>query len=167
MIVREDHLPDELLDLEPTLLRAVSLHLRIPAADAVAASMGLGLHLPGHADPAAWRARFPGPLSWSAHHPDEARAALALGVEDVLLAPIFPPGSKPGDPRPPLGLAALGAAPGVIALGGIGVDNAGACLRAGAAGVAVLGALFDPSWSVGEVELRATALRTALDAAAQ
>lgn len=162
MIVREDQLPDELLDLSPEQLRAVSLHLRLPASDALAASLGMGLHLPGRADPTPWRTRFPGRLSWSAHSSGEARAALAAGIDDVLLAPIFPPGSKPADTRPPLGLAALGAAPGVVALGGIGVHNAAACVAAGAAGVAVLGALFDPGLSVVEVELRATALRAAL-----
>lgn len=167
MIIREDQLPDELLDLDPGLFGAISLHLRVPASDALAASLGMGLHLPGSADPAAWRRRFPGRLSWSAHGEAEARAALALGVEDVLLAPIFPPGSKPEDRRPPLGLAALTSAPGVVALGGIGAHNAGACLRAGAAGVAVLGALFDPGLSTAEVELRATALRAALTLPAQ
>lgn len=164
VIIREDQLPDELLDLDPGWLAAVSLHLRLPAADALAASLGMGLHLPGGADPAAWRARFPGHLSWSAHSAAEARAALTLGVEDVLLAPVFPPGSKADDRRPPLGLEALAAAPGVLALGGVHAGNAAACMAAGAAGVAVLGALFEPSLAVAEVELRALALRAALGA---
>ncbi|HKD04967.1 MAG TPA: thiamine phosphate synthase [Bryobacteraceae bacterium] len=62
------------------------------------------------------------------------------GADYLLPAPVFSPISK-ADTRPPLGLetlrrwASLSPTP-LIALGGITPENANACLRAGAAGVA-------------------------------
>lgn len=71
-----------------------------------------------------------------------------LSTEDyATLSPVFPSGSKPGY-GPPLGLATLAAlcscAPKpVVALGGVDTpDRATACLAAGAAGVAVMGAVM-------------------------
>jgi thiamine-phosphate pyrophosphorylase len=97
----------------------------------------------------------------SCHAP--AEVAAAHGASYAHLAPIFAPLSKPAE-RPPLGPAALGACAGrpVLAQGGITADNAGACLAAGAAGVAVTGAILmaaDPSAAT-------ASLRRALDAAA-
>lgn len=61
------------------------------------------------------------------------------------LAPVFPTSSKPG--APPVGLERLGAtssrtAAPVFALGGVGPEQVRACLRAGAHGVAVRGAVL-------------------------
>jgi len=79
----------------------------------------------------------------STHATEEVDAA--AGLSYAQLAPIFPPRSKAGS-RPPLGLAALRAASQrglpVLAQGGIDADNAHAVLRAGAAGVAVTGAIL-------------------------
>lgn len=101
----------------------------------------------------------------ASHSSAEAAAAPAGVVSYVHLAPVFPPRSKTSS-RPPLGLAALteaaGRCPLLIAQGGIDASNAGACLRAGAAGVAVTGAILgaaDPARA-------AASLRTALDRAA-
>jgi thiamine-phosphate pyrophosphorylase len=82
----------------------------------------------------------------SAHDRDEAERAVDVGVDYLLLAPIFATESKPLH-RPPLGLAGLSAIAAavrlpVIALGGIVPERAAACLQAGAAGVAVMGAIM-------------------------
>ncbi len=104
-----------------------------------------GVHL-GQSDSGAGRARARGLLlGRSATTYDEAVAADAdyLGV-----GPIWSTPSKP-DASPPLGLAepericGAEAVP-VIAIGGIDPSNAADCIRAGAAGVAVIRAAADP-----------------------
>jgi thiamine-phosphate pyrophosphorylase len=104
-----------------------------------------GVHL-GQSDPGADRARARGLLlGQSAVTFDQALAADAdyLGV-----GPIWATPSK-GDADRPIGVAELGricravAVP-VIAIGGIDPSNAGDCIRAGAAGVAVIRAATDP-----------------------
>ena len=105
-----------------------------------------GVHL-GQSDEGAARARARGLLlGRSATSFDEAVAADAdyLGV-----GPIWPTPSK-DDADPPLGLAELericaAVSVPVIAIGGIDASNAGACIRAGAAGVAVIRAATDPA----------------------
>ena len=116
-----------------------------------------GVHLPGGSLPASevrpmWmRASVRDPIiGVSAHTIEEVRSAEAHGADFVVLAPIF---EKPGTNLPGLGLSLLATACGrakppdnteaaptshfpVLALGGVSVDNAAACLRAGAAGVA-------------------------------
>jgi len=97
----------------------------------------------------------------SCHAPHEV--ADAEGASYAHLAPVFAPLSK-RTTRPPLGTEALRAARGdrpVLAQGGITLDNAGACLEAGAAGVAVTGAILQAA-DAGEA---ARGLRQALDAA--
>ncbi|HKE10937.1 MAG TPA: thiamine phosphate synthase [Myxococcota bacterium] len=109
--------------------------------------------------------RLLGPAAWigaSCHTAPEVRAACEAGANYLQLAPIFPPNSKAAR-GPTLGLPALaaGAACGlpVLAQGGIHAENAREVLAAGAAGVAVTGAIFmaaDPGKAAG-------ALRRALD----
>jgi thiamine-phosphate pyrophosphorylase len=97
----------------------------------------------------------------AAHAPEEVRAAGAAGADYAHLAPIFDPLSKPAE-RAPLGLAALAACGGgvpVLAQGGIDASNAAAAIAAGAAGVAVTGAIL----SADDPEAAARALRRALD----
>lgn len=87
----------------------------------------------------------PGIVGRSCHHAEELDQ---LNTEDyVTLSPVFPSASKPGY-GPPLGLAGLRALcrrtdrP-VLALGGIETPaQAAACVAAGAAGVAVMGAVM-------------------------
>jgi thiamine-phosphate pyrophosphorylase len=80
----------------------------------------------------------------SAHHPDEIRAA-PPDVDFAQLAPIFQPLSKP-HAGPYLGVRAVAEAAGydipVIAQGGITLANATAIAAAGAAGIAVTGAIL-------------------------
>ncbi len=99
----------------------------------------------------------------SAHHPDEIRAA-PPGVDCAQLAPIFQPLSKPRE-GPYLGLRAVAEAAGcdipVIAQGGITPANATAIAAAGAAGIAVTGAIL----SAPDPAAATQALRAALAAA--
>jgi thiamine-phosphate pyrophosphorylase len=112
--------------------------------EAVAATGAGGVHLPAGGDPRAARARLPLALiGASAHSAGEARAFIAAGADYVTASPVFLTQSKPGY-GPALGLGGLAriaaAASGpVVALGGVTADNAGACIAAGAAGVAVMG----------------------------
>jgi thiamine-phosphate pyrophosphorylase len=101
----------------------------------------------------------------STHAAEELPEAARAGADYAQLAPIFAPLSKPAE-RASLGLGALAAARGagipVLAQGGIDAGNAGDAVRAGAAGVAVTGAVLladDPGAA-------ARTLRRALDAAA-
>ena len=104
----------------------------------------------------------------SAHNLDEAERAAEDGADYVTLSPIFPTASKPGY-GPALGLdglrhvAARLAIP-VIALGGVGEDNAAACLEAGAAGVAVMGGVMgatDPQAAVASLIEKIECFQTA------
>ena len=136
-------------------------------ADVCLAAGADGAHLGFDAVPPAVARRLLGPAAWigvSAHAPGELLGLAAGDATYAHLAPIFAPLSKPDD-RVPLGLDALRracAAPlPVLAQGGVTAANAGACLRAGAAGVAVTGEILlasDPAAAT-------RALRAALDAA--
>jgi thiamine-phosphate pyrophosphorylase len=96
--------------------------------------------------PLAGRGRGERPL------PPERRGVDAAQVVDVdadyvTCSPVFAPGSKPHDTRPPLGFAGLAAGVArarvpVLALGGIDETHGRACRRAGAHGVAVISSLF-------------------------
>jgi thiamine-phosphate diphosphorylase len=91
--------------------------------------------------------------------------ARSEGADFVLVAPVFPTGSKPG--ARPLGLDKLRtlarATPvELIGLGGIDAENAGQVITAGASGIAVRAAVFAHA----DPEVRVRALREALDSAA-
>ena len=79
-------------------------------------------------------------ISQSCHHPNDVQQAAREGANLALLAPVF---EKKDDPSAkPAGLEALRRAcqyniP-VLALGGITLTNAAACLEAGAAGIAAI-----------------------------
>lgn len=110
-----------------------------------------GVHLPEGGDPAAAR-RLLGPgalVGLSAHGPDGLRRAADGGADYATLSPVYPSASKPGY-GPVMGADGLRrlvseAAVPVLALGGVGVETAGACLDSGARGIAVMGPLMrDP-----------------------
>ena len=126
-------------------------------ADVGLACAADGVHLPGNSLSASdvralWtRAADRTPvIAVSAHSVEDVRYAEAHGADFAVLAPIF---EKPNTPARALGLELLttacrGAPPPdnteaapqssfpVFALGGVNLDNAVACIRAGAAGVA-------------------------------
>ena len=105
-----------------------------------------GTRLPGHAVHLSASDRVPAPrpalLGRSCHSPAEVDAA--HGCDWVTVSPVRPSASKPGY-GPALGLdglAACTAGPPVYALGGLGPEDAQDCLAAGAAGLAVMGAVM-------------------------
>jgi thiamine-phosphate pyrophosphorylase len=141
----------------------VLVNRRIDVALAVGAD---GAHLGFDALPVAAARALLGDavtLGVATHAPEEVEAAARDGADYAHLAAIFAPLSKPAT-RAPLGLDAIARCRGtlpLIAQGGIDPHNATAVVRAGAAGVAVTGAILgarDPAAA-------ARALRVALDAA--
>ena len=157
-------------DLPPAERLALARRL-LPLAEARGATLTVhddletakhlhGLHLPRHGDAAAARAAL-GPaalIGLSAHDCTEAEAAARAGADYVTLSPIFASAGKPGY-GPALGLDGLSEiarallVP-VIALGGVTVETAAACVTAGAAGVAVMGPVMgaeDPGRAVAEI----------------
>lgn len=132
--------------------------------DAALALGAEGLHMPsGARDLATARARIGAGmlLSVAAHSLDEARRAAAAGAGVVQLGTAFASASHPG--ATPLGLDAVRAvcaelAVPVIAIGGVTAGNAASLIQAGAAGVAVIGAIFDAP----DARVAASALRRAI-----
>ena len=117
-----------------------------------------GVHL-GRDDDGAERALESGLLlGISADSVAEARAGETTGAAYIGAGPVWPTPSKP-DAGAAIGLAGLAeicdavSIP-VVAIGGVDASNAGDCIRAGAAGVAVIRAARDTR-----------ALRAAIDAA--
>jgi thiazole synthase len=129
------------------LTRAGGAQLAINGRLDVALLVGAHLHLPVDAPrPAEVRPRLPSSLWLSAavHSAEELRGA--SGCDAVLLSPVYSPGSKPGDSRPPLGaegferlVRAAGPTP-CYALGGMTPPRLGSL--AGASGVAVQSAIL-------------------------
>ena len=123
-----------------------------------ALELGCGVHL-GQGDAGIERAREAGlPLGISATKRREAAVAEFAGATYIGAGPIWETPSKP-DAAPPIGLdglrdICLSVSIPVVAIGGIDASNAADCIRAGAAGVAVIRA-------VAEIE----ALRAAVDEA--
>jgi thiamine-phosphate pyrophosphorylase len=121
----------------------ITVHGDLAAAEAT----GAGVHLPAGTSPEQARARL-GPnalIGLSVHSAPEA-AAVDRAADYVTLSPIFGSISKPGY-GPALGIKDLADAVArsrvpIVALGGITADNLGACLAAGAAAVAAMGAVM-------------------------
>jgi thiamine-phosphate pyrophosphorylase len=85
-------------------------------------------------------------IGLSCHSGSEIEAALGAGADYVTISPVFLTDSKPGY-GPAFGLDGLAslcakAAGPVIALAGISADNGPDCLKAGAAGIAVMGGVM-------------------------
>ena len=123
-----------------------------------ALELGCGVHL-GQSDPGIERARDAGiTLGISVAKRREAAVAEFSGATYLGAGPVWKTPSK-SDAGPPIGLDGLrdvcrSVSIPVVAIGGIDASNAADCIRAGAAGVAVIRA-------VAEIE----ALRKAVDAA--
>jgi len=152
-----DRLADVLARVDGTRL---PLWVRpVRAADvALALAADLPLHLPATVPVP------PGATTWgrSCHGAAALADAAAEGSRYALLSPVFSPGSKPGDTRPTLGVDGLAAMQPaglpVLALGGIDPARAAACVRAGAHGVAGIGAFF------ADAHVRRNAARALVDA---
>lgn len=139
--------------VEAALTRARGTPTRIlvnDRLDVALAAGAAGLHLPTHGFPVAEvHARYPELLlGASCHNLDELRHAQEGGADFVVFGPVYETPSKRAY-GPPLGLEKLAEAvraagiP-VLALGGIILANAGACLQVGAAGLAAI-SLFQSS----------------------
>ncbi len=106
-----------------------------------------GVHLRAGAPVAAARRKLGAHaiIGVSAHGAPEVAAAKAAGADYVTLSPIYPTQSKPGY-GPALGIGAIAQAAQselpVLALGGVTAERAAACVRAGAAGIAVMGGIM-------------------------
>lgn len=117
--------------------------------DAAIALRASGIHLQeGRPSVADVRARVGDAvlISRAVHSVEDAVLAEREGADVVQLGTIFETASKPG--VKPLGLEGVRAAAEamsipLIAVGGITAGNAAGVVRAGAAGVAVIGAIFD------------------------
>ena len=136
-------------ELETTLV----VNDDVEAAIALSAD---GVHL-GREDTGAERALEAGLLlGLSAVSLDEARAAEQAGAAYVGTGPVWATPSKP-DADPPIGLDSLAeiceavSIP-VVAIGGIDATNAAGCIRAGAAGVAVIRAARDAATLRAEID---------------
>ena len=129
-----------------------------------------GVHLPAdslpvavvrNAVPAGW------PAEWlvgaSCHSPAEVEAAAREGASFAVLSPIFEtPGKGPPLGLEPLRRACRSVAPRqfpVLALGGVTLENARACLEAGAAGLAAI-RLFQLTDVAADVATAAAKLRS-------
>ena len=152
--LRDHQAPDELFRREAWSLVneirhidedvSISINARLGTAEAQALNFHTGRRGPRIAEV---RSRLSRALvGYSAHDAEDAARAKAVGADYITFSPIFPTASKP-DARP-AGLASLRQVvtavdplP-VLALGGIDASNAAACLEAGAAGVAVIGAVL-------------------------
>jgi thiamine-phosphate pyrophosphorylase len=126
-----------------------------------------GLHLPEHGAPTSdARARIGGSvlISRAVHSTEAAVVAEREGVDFVVLGTVFASASHPDGPT--IGVDGIRASceavtlP-VIAIGGITAENAGAVMHAGAAGVAVIGAILDAA----DPCTAAVLLRAAMDVA--
>jgi thiamine-phosphate pyrophosphorylase len=112
-----------------------------------ALELGVGVHL-GQSDPGAERARAAGILlGISVTKRREAAVAEFSGATYLGAGPVWATPSKP-DAEPPIGLdglrdVCLSTSLPVVAIGGVDAANAAECIRAGAAGVAVIRALDD------------------------
>ncbi|MGY5883026.1 thiamine phosphate synthase [Modestobacter lacusdianchii] len=131
---------------------------RVDVALAVGAD---GTHLGEHDLPLAAARRVAGPghlLGGTARDPERARLLVAEGADYLGVGPAFATTTKTGLPDPigPAGVAAVAAAVPVpvVAIGGVTAARVGELLAAGAAGVAVVGAVStaaDPGAATGEL----------------
>ncbi len=136
-------------------------------ADIALAAGADGVHVGRDDLPADEARRLLGPgaiVGISTHSLEEGIAAAALPVDYIAIGPVFATATKP-DAEPVVGLETvrlLSAAVSlpVVGIGGIGAFEREAVLDAGAAGVAVIAALYSGGRSVREnVEALLEALR--------
>ena len=138
-------------------------------ADVARAAGADGVHLPA-AGPPCGRVRALGPARWlvgrSTHTIEEIRTG--ADADYLIFGTVFPSASKPAG-APVRGLdglaraAAVATVP-VLAVGGLDVERAARCRRAGAAGVAAIGLFLPPGRAPGALGIAAAtaALRAAL-----
>ena len=131
--------------------------------DVAVAAGAAGVHLPAHGFPVdEVRRSYPELLiGASTHNLEELRRAADGGADFAVFGPVFETSSKKTY-GPPVGLEKLAEAARavnipVLALGGVTLENAVDCLRAGAAGLAAI-SLFQQSADLEETVTRLRAL---------
>lgn len=139
----------EALALRQAAAKAGALFIINDRCDLALAVDADGVHL-GQGDlPLDLAKKVMGPdklIGISTHNPDQVREATAGKADYLGFGPIFKPGSKQGH-DPVVGLEGLRAMRSltslpVFAIGGIQIDQAGAVMRAGANGVAIISAIL-------------------------
>jgi thiamine-phosphate pyrophosphorylase len=142
-----------LMEITRTRSTKLLINRKDPVVEAeeafLAASLGTdGFHFPdGVSFPHELRARFPKLLvGVSTHSVGGAVAAAAEGASFITFGPVFETPSKSSF-GPPQGLDVLAKVTAsvttpVFAIGGVTPENAGKCIKAGAYGVAVVGAIM-------------------------
>ena len=136
----------------------VAVNDRIDVALAVGAD---GVQLGSRSLPVSVAKRIAGPLlvGASVHSLPEAASAERAGADWITFGHFFPTNSHPNEPSrdiADLKVVANAAGIPVIAIGGIGVDQVGTVLEAGAGGIAVISAILDaPDAGRAAGELRA------------
>ena len=164
----KDGSPNEVLELTRALVAALPVPVLVnDRADIALAAGAAGAHL-GWDDPPleALRPHLPAGflLGLSVGTLEQAEQAMALSADYWSIGPCFatPTKGDAGAPLGPEGFAALAARATeglpVIGIGGITANNAADIMRAGAAGIAVIGAVLNAP----EPETAARALRAAL-----
>lgn len=152
--LREKELPPrDVLLLARTLRRAThdagALLLVNDRLDVALAAGADGVHLGPDDLPVGLARRLAPPsflIGYSASTVAQARSAIARGADYIGCGPVFPTTTKP-DAGTAIGVAQLARiaqavdAP-VVAIGGIDPENTPATIRAGAAGMAVIGAVM-------------------------
>ena len=148
-----DEYASRLLEITRPRDTKLLLNRKDPVAEAedafLAASLGTdGFHFPhGVSFPHELRTRFPKLLvGVSTHSVGGAVAAAAEGASFITFGPVFDTPSKSSF-GPPQGLDNLAKAASSVtipafAIGGVTPENAGECIKAGAHGVAVVGAIM-------------------------
>lgn len=142
----------ELVARAAELTRGSKTRLLVNDRSDIARAAGAdGVHLTTHSLPVDVVRKIYGAeflIGVSTHSLDEARAARAAGADFIVFGPVFETESKRVY-GPPQGLdklsevtRELGEFP-VVAIGGITLENAGECFRAGASGVAAIRLLSD------------------------
>jgi thiamine-phosphate pyrophosphorylase len=130
-----------LREIRPDIL--ISVNSRLEIAENLGVAFHTGVHGPSPAD--ARKALGEVPIGVSVHSRDEGLSAVDKGADYLIFSPIFETRSKPG--AEPAGLEALSHVAAsspvpVVALGGIEPSNTNQCVRAGAAGIAVLSGIL-------------------------
>jgi thiamine-phosphate pyrophosphorylase len=161
--LREKDLPsDEQIalfkDLAPIARRhhaRITIHGDIAIAKQAGAD---GVHLPQGGDTARARAELSerALVGVSVHHADDVAKLDPLHVDYVIAGPAFLTASKPGY-GPALGAAGISAIAGashlpMVAIGGIEPEHVAEVMTAGAAGIAVMGAVMRSASAGREIE---------------